>query len=175
MNWVKDLIDYVSSIFKWWVIILPWQEGIRVRFGKRETHLKKGIYLKLPIVDEVFVQNVRLRYDQIPIITIATKDNHVLTINGAITYQILDILKLYHSISNPAATLAGIAMSKISEYVTGHNLDECTPSALEQYVSIPYGAYGLDAKIKITGFAPMKTYRLIQDMAWMPTGSEHNI
>jgi regulator of protease activity HflC (stomatin/prohibitin superfamily) len=80
MNWVKDLFTYLSDFLKWWVIVLPWQEGIRIRLGNHETHLKKGIYLKIPFMHDVRVQDVRLRYDQIPIMTIGTKDKHVVTI-----------------------------------------------------------------------------------------------
>lgn len=175
MNWVKDLFTYLSDFFKWWVVILPWQEGIRVRLGKRETHLKKGIYLRIPIIDSVFVQGVRLVYDQIPIMTIATKDKHVVTINGAIAFQITDIVKLYHSISNPKATLSGIAMSKISAYITSHDLADCNPLDIENNVTFEKGEFGLEAEIKITGFAPVRTFRLIQDHTWMPTSKEHEI
>lgn len=175
MSWVKELVNYLSDFFKWWVIVLPWQEGIRVRLGKHETLLTKGVYLKLPIIDSVFVKGVRLEYDQIPIMTIATKDNQVITINGALSFQIIDIRELYHSITNPKATLSGIAMSKISEYVTSHDLADCRPPDLEKNIVFKKGEYGLEARIKITGFAPVKTFRLIQDHAWMPTAKEYEL
>lgn len=175
MNWVRDLFQYLSDFFKWWVIVLPWQEGIRVRFGSKETHLKKGIYVKFPFIDSVFVQNVRLRYDQIPIITITTKDRHVITVNGAIAFKIIDIKRLYHSISNPAATLTGIAMSSLSEYITSHSLEECTPQHLIKSVVFNDSDFGIEASVKITGFAVVKTFRLIQDSAWMPTHKDNEI
>lgn len=175
MNWVKDLIDYLTGLLKWWVIVLPWQEGIRIRMGKSELHLKKGIYLKLPIIDNVFIQNVRLRYTQLPIQTVTTKDGKTITILGAIGYQIIDITKLYHSITNPDATICGIAMAKLSEFVATHDLSECSPASLEAAVVIDGDQYGLKTEIKITGFASVRTYRLIQDHAWMPTHKDHEI
>lgn len=175
MSWVKELFQYLSDIFKWWITVLPWQQGIRVRFGKHETLLTKGMYWKFPIIDSVFVLGTRLKYDQIPIMTITTLDKFVITVNGAIAYQIIDINKLYHTIDNPSATLSGIAMSSISEYITKHNLNECTPDLLEKAVDFKGDNYGIDASIKITGFAVVKTFRLIQDHAWMPTSKEYEI
>lgn len=175
MSWVKELVTYISDLFKWWIVILPWQEGIRVRLGKHELHLRKGIYLKLPVIDSVFVQNIRLKYAQIPIQTVTTKDGQTITIHGAIAYKITDIKKLYNSISNPDATITGIAMSKLSDYVANHVLADCTPSKLEKAVIIDGQQYGLDTEIKITGFASVKTFRLIQDHAWMPTNKDFEI
>ncbi len=175
MNWIKDLANYLSSIFKWWVIVLPWQEGVRVRLGRFEKRLPKGIYLKLPIVDSVFVQNVRFHISQMPVQTITAKSGETVTVNGMIAYQIVDILKLYKGITNPDATLVGLAMSGISQYVATHNLSEINPVRIATNVPIDVEKYGIVAELKINSFAVVRTYRLIQDHTWMPTAKEHEI
>jgi len=34
MNFVKDIIDYITKLFTWWIVIMPWEQGIRVTWGK---------------------------------------------------------------------------------------------------------------------------------------------
>lgn len=175
MSWIKDLADYITNLLKWWIVVLPWQEGIRVRLGKRETHLKKGVYLKLPIIDSVFVQNIRFRYCQLPIQTVTTKDEKTVTLTGVIGFEIVDVKKLYNSISNPEATLAGAAMAEISNYFSTHRMEECSPRTVEKSVILDVGKYGLRAELKLSSFAMVRTFRLIQDNTWMPTHKDYEI
>lgn len=175
MNWVKDLISYISSMFKWWVIVLPWQSGIRIRLGKKEKILINGIYLKLPIIDSVFIQNVRFRYAQMPIQTVTTKDGNTITLNGSIGWEITDIRKMYNGINNPEATMTGIAMAEISEYVATHTLLECTPKELEKAIKLDVTKHGIKTIMKISSFAVVRTFRLIQDNTWMPTNKEYEL
>lgn len=175
MSWIKELANYISSIFKWWVIVLPWQSGIRVRMGKFETMLNRGIYLKVPIIDSVFIQNIRFRYAQLPIQTVTTKDGDTITLNGSIGWEIIDIRKLYNGINNPEATMTGIAMAEISQFVATHNKSDCTPSAIETAVILDVEKHGIKACMKISSFASVRTFRLIQDNTWMPTHKEFEI
>lgn len=175
MNWVKDLANYISNLLKWWVVVLPWQEGIRIRLGKNETHLTKGIYLKLPIIDSVFIQNVRFRYTQLPIQTVTTKDGITVTLTGSIGYEVVNVRELYNKISNPEATIAGAAMTEISQYFASHCIADCTPLDINNNIKIDVQRYGLRAELKLSSFAAVRTYRLIQDNSWMPTDKDFEI
>jgi hypothetical protein len=175
MNWLRELMEYLSHVFKWWVIVLPWQQGIRIRLGKHETLLNKGMYLRIPVIDTVFIQNKRIKYIQIPTQTLTTKDEKTITISGAIAFEVMDIRKLYNTISNPDSTLTGIAMSKIAEWISTNFTVNCTPDKLHSNVQIDGDAYGLQATIKITGFAIVKTFRIIQDGSWLPTDKIYEI
>ncbi len=43
MNQLKDFFEYIFNAFKIWIIVQPWQTGIRVRAGNKIKKLEKGI------------------------------------------------------------------------------------------------------------------------------------
>lgn len=176
MNWINDLFSYLSKIFQWWIIVLPWERGIRVRLGKRVKVLTEGTYLRFPIIDQVFVQTTRTRFLSMPIQTLTTKDGKTITINASVGYNIEDILKLYNSIYSPETTILSIAMGAISEYVASHDFADCLPDMIEQNTSkmLSGNQYGLgDVTFKITGYAVVRTFRFIQDHSWFPPEKEN--
>jgi regulator of protease activity HflC (stomatin/prohibitin superfamily) len=61
MYQVKEFFEYIFNAVKIWIIIQPWQQGLRVRNGKDVKLLNGGIYFKLPYFDSVYVQETRLR------------------------------------------------------------------------------------------------------------------
>lgn len=173
MGIFKEIIDYISRIFTWWVIVMPWEQGIRVRFGKHITILNQGIYLKLPLLDNIYVQEKRLRTILLPIQTLTTKDNHTISISSSIGYSIIDISKLFNTLYMPDMTIANIAMGKVADYICNHNLSECTPQAIENNVTSAFGDsdYGLKfERIKLTTFANVRTYRLINGEGYLYEG-----
>ncbi len=176
MNWITDLFNHVSKIFQWWIIVLPWEQGIRVRLGKHKTLLHKGIYLKLPVIDQVFIQTTRIRFISLPIQTLTTLDGETVTINGSVGYCITNIEKLYETIYNPESTISAISGRAIAEYVASHNIKDCLPEHIKsQGINIlKESDYGLgDLQFAITGYAKVKTFRLIQDASWFP-GDNYN-
>ncbi len=60
MNWIKDLFDYIAKLFTWWVIVNPWESGIRVTLGKNQRVIGPGVWLRLPVIHAVYRQNIRL-------------------------------------------------------------------------------------------------------------------
>jgi Membrane protease subunits, stomatin/prohibitin homologs len=166
MNILKDLIDYLTKLFTWWVVVMPWEQGIRVTLGKKAVVLNKGIYLKLPLIHQVYVQEKRMRVIVVPIQTLSTADGHVITISCSVAYSITDIFKLYNTLYQPDMTISNLMLGKISEYICTHKLTECRIDQIEYALaqSIKSTDYGLTYEyVKIVNFASVKTFRLIQD------------
>lgn len=177
MNQVKDFFEYIFNAIKIWVIVQPWQSGIRVRNGKTIKKLVGGIYFRIPYFDSVFIQENRLRVVDMPIQTLTSKDLKTLTINSSFGYSITDIEKLYQTLYHPETTLQGIAMSEVACFIFSTNLEEVTPSSLEDRVlsCLNREDYGIKFEyFKITNFAVVRTYRLIQDASWANEGLEMN-
>lgn len=161
---LKQIIDVIFKLFKWWIIIVPWEQGIRVRLGKRTKLLNSGIYLCIPFIDKVYKQCTRRRLVMLRAQTITTKDGNVLTINGSLGYIISDVMKLYKSLYAPDDSLNSIISSKISEYVFNNNLTDCNPAKIRNYVlnNINITEFGLsNPEIYILNYVRTKTYRLI--------------
>lgn len=172
MNWINDLFNYISRIFQWWIIVMPWEQGLRIRLGKYENLLEKGVYLKLPIIDQVYIQTTRLRIKSMPLQTLTTRDGVTISLLGSIGYSIVDIRKLYYTLYQPDGTLMNMVMSCISEYVATHDIKDCSPERIEKNIIIPSPEqYGIsDLSVKILGYAIVKTYRLIQDGHYFDEG-----
>jgi regulator of protease activity HflC (stomatin/prohibitin superfamily) len=152
---------------------MPWEQGVRVTLGKRLLLLHEGIYLKLPLIHTIFLQEKRLRVINLPIQTVSSKDGHALTISCSVGYSINDIVKLYNTLYQPDMTIGNIIASKVAEYITSNRLSDCTTRGIEDAIdfSIKGTDYGLKYEyIKVINFASVKTFRLIQDQSYMYEG-----
>lgn len=153
MEVVNQIFSFLAKMLEWWFIVMPWEQAIFVRGRSKAKLLKSGTYFKIPFYDKVFVQTVRIRAIDSPIQTMSTKDGKTITLKSLVWYSIGDMFKLYNTLSHPEATLSGMVMGYISEYTQAKiNADK----------------YGLkDVSVKITSWAEVKTYRLIQDGSWV--------
>ncbi len=173
MNYFKEVLDYLSKLFQWWVIVEPWEAGIRVRFGKRIKILQAGIYFRIPFFDAVYIQEIRIRMISLNPQNVTTKDGKAITIVSSIGYSISDVKTLYESIAQPDSTIANLILSEIAEYVCSHNLEDCTPKKIESVAvdKLKSTNYGIKFEnLKITGYSIVKTYRFITDGSYVNDG-----
>lgn len=173
MNQIKEFLEYIFNLVKIWVIIQPWQQGIRVRFGKNKKLLEPGIHFKLPYFDSVFVQETRMRIVNMPIQTISCKDKQTITLNGSFGDLISNIEKLYCTLYHPETTLKNLTMAKITDFISQKNFSDIELNDLENKVlaelkSLDYGI--TFESFQIMNFASVRTFRLIQDQSWTHEG-----
>ena len=161
---LRQLFEFLSRMVTWWVVVAPWQRAVRLRFGKRMVELQPGIHLKVPLVHQVFSQNIRLLVVDTPNQTVTTADGRVVTISAVVGYRIVDIKRVFSSIQNPRDVVNSLAMGAISVYVTSHSAVECSVPEIEADLTGRLHAedWGLGfGLVKITDFAFVKTYRFI--------------
>lgn len=165
MSAVQELVRQFGNLFRWWVVVAPWEQAIRVRLGKHVTLLGPGVYLRIPGVDQVYRQSVRRRFSNLPTQTISTKDGRALTISGAIGYHIQDIGRLYDTLHHAEDTLQSEVMAVVARQIRARDLSECDPGEVEAAATaeldfLRYGIAGVE--FVITDFVAVRTYRLIQ-------------
>jgi len=173
MNQVQQFLDYILQSVKIFVIVQPWETGIRVRNGTKIKKLNKGIYFKFPYFDSVFIQESRLRIVSLPVQTLTTTDLKTITLNGAIGYAINDVEKLYSSLYHPEITIQNLAMSELTDFIYKNNIQEINPKLIQKSIleNLKKLDYGITFEyFKITNFAVVKTFRLIQDQSWISEG-----
>lgn len=166
MNNIKDFIEYVLNVFKFWVIIQPWQAGLRIRNGNHSKFLDKGIHFRIPFFDSVYVQETRMRIVDMAAQTITSSDGQTITIIASLGYSVESIEKLYESLYHPELTIVNHACGTISKYIREHTAKECNQDEMEKIVieSLNNMDYGLRFEYcKITSFAIVRTVRLIRD------------
>jgi regulator of protease activity HflC (stomatin/prohibitin superfamily) len=174
MSWTAFLRS-LSIPFEWWVVVAPWEQGIRVRRGKRAKALGSGLHFKVPFLDRVYVVSTRKRMISDSGQTMMTKDGHVLTINTVLQFSVVDALRLFESIANPEQTLLMLVQARISEVVAAHNACELSPTIVGEQArtEIPTG-WGLsDVDVRVTTFARVRTYRLMMNEYRSPSGLDN--
>lgn len=165
MTAIQEMLRSVGGLFRWWVIVAPWEQAVRVRLGNRVRVLTAGIYLRVPGLDRVYLQSVRRRMCSIPTQILTTKDGKPLTISGAIGYCIRDIGKLYDTLHHAEDTIQTEVAAILARLVHERELVECPPAILEAVVTerLDLSRYGLgDLEFVVTDYAVVRTYRLIQ-------------
>ena len=170
MGQLKELLEYLLNAIKIWIIIQPWQTGIIVRCGKNKRKVNGGIFFRLPYFDAVYVQENRLRVLNMAMQTLTTKDGHTITLNSATGYSISDIEKLYDTLYHPETTVTNFATSEAAEYVFERDLKDILPKKIEAHVlkKLQEFDYGLKFEYyRLSNFAVVKTFRLIQDQSWI--------
>ena len=173
MNFVKDIIDYITKLFTWWIVVMPWEQGLRVTLGKKVMVINEGIWLRVPLIHKCYVQEKRLRVISLPIQTISTKDGHAITVSCSAGYSIIDIFKLYNTLYQPDLTIGNIIATKIATHISGLEMSECHPKVIEDAINdgMKEVDYGLKFEhVRIVNFASVKTFRLIQDQSYMYEG-----
>lgn len=175
MNQVREFLEYIFNAIKVWVIVQPWENGLRVRNGKKVKKLKGGIFFRLPYFDSIYIQEIRLRVTETPMQTLTSSDNQTITLNSSFGYVITDLEKLYNTLYQPEKTLQNIVMSELANIVWKSNMKEVSPEIMENKILSILDEedhdYGVKFEyFKITNFAIVKTLRLIQDQSWISEG-----
>ena len=164
MNIVQQIVDFISQLFRWWFIVLPWEQAVRVRCGKTIAVFGAGIHFQIPFLDMVYLQNTRRRLTTIHAQLVSTLDGKTVVVSGTIGYKIDSILRVHQTLHQAADTVRMGAQMLITEFIVGRKLIECTPAALTSYVRerLDLERYGLcDTEFFLTNFATVKTYRMI--------------
>jgi len=177
MGSIKELIEYLLNAIKIWIIVQPWQTALIVRNGTKIREVSSGIYFRLPYFDSVFVQENRLRVNTMAIQTLTTKDQKTISLNSSIGYSITSIQTLYKTLYHPEITISNMAMSEIAAFIFDKNLEEITPKLIEETVlaKLKKEDFGLHFEyFRISNFAVVKTFRLIQDQSWFQEGLSMN-
>lgn len=161
---IQQLSDLLKQLFQWWVTVAPWEQAVRVRFGKTTHLLGPGIHLNLPIIDSVYLQPIRVRAQHIFQQTITTKDGKAVSLASSLQFSITDLLTVYEKVHNAHDLLEQKVQSIVSQTVYSKSLNDLSPEIIEKNLinSLDLSQFGLTVHgFSITSFAVVKTYRLV--------------
>lgn len=167
MNVIQSVLDFIVRLMSWFFVVLPWEQGIRVRFGKHTRLFGAGLYWCIPFFDVLYIQNVRRRISSIPVQTLGTSDGKTITLHGSIGYRVADVMKLQMTLHDAEGSIQQEVLGLITKYVVSHSAAECGSAEIVAGVckELDLAKYGLaDAEFFLTGYlADVPTYRLLQD------------
>lgn len=166
MNWLQSVLNNFTALFRWYFMVAPWEQCIRVRLGKHTKVYGPGCHFKVPFIDLLFKQGIRSRVICLPALTLTTADGKTVTCSGNLQFKVVDILQLYNSVHMPDEVLQTHTSGLLSRYITENNAARLSVEDACTYVrgNLELGKYGLQAdEFMLTDFAFVRTYRLIQD------------
>lgn len=165
MGTIREILRAFVGLFRWLIMLAPWEQAVRVRLGKRVKVLGAGVHLRIPFADVIYRQSIRRRASMCGTITVTTRDGKTITLSLALQYAIGDLRKLYETLHDAEDTIEMNAVGLAARYVAAHDFDSCLPSAIENEVRLRLHLenFGLmDVEVFITTFAVVRTYRIIQ-------------
>lgn len=166
MNIIRDIIDFLKSLLTWWFIVEPWEQAVRVRFGKHVQLFGAGAHICIPFFDSIYKQNTRRRLCSMGSQALTTKDREVLTVHSTIGYTIVDVLKLQQGLHDADATIIQHVASRVAEDVASHNMVDCGPADIATRVraELDLSQYGLNVvEFMLTSYtANVQTVRILQ-------------
>lgn len=165
MEPIRELFRQFGNLFRWWYVVAPWEQSVRVRMGTRVQVLGAGVHVRIPFADRVFRQSTRRRFIPVTTQTVTTTDGKAVTVSGALAYEIHDIGKLYDTLHDAQDTLEAEAAAAVARYIAGRSISALRPAGIETHVveSMDLTRYGLrGAEFAVTDFAAVRTYRLLQ-------------
>jgi hypothetical protein len=164
MHWLSTLFQVLGKPFQWWVVVAPWEQGLRVRLGRTSAFLAPGIHLRVPFLDRVYVQSVRLRTLIETNQTATTKDRRTVTFSLATDFCITDIRQLFEAFSSPEITIGAKALAAAAAYIAEHDREAITPAAIAQAATdhVSFANCGIGRVCSsVTAFSEGRTLRLI--------------
>lgn len=164
MNWLRDLVSQLSSAFRFWVILAPWEQGLRIRGGKKAKLLLPGVRLVIPFWDRVYRQSIRRRTCSTPTQVVTTTDNKAYSSSLVIIYSVTDLQTLYDTLHYPDRVLEAEAAGLLAEYISSRPSAQISSKGLQDFISnnMDLSRYGLQChEIRTASFAAVRTYRLI--------------
>ena len=166
MGWLETVLTRFAEAFKWWFILQPWEQGLRVRAGRYVKKFEGGVHFRIPYLDSIFMQNCRMRVSDMGHQTITTRDGKTLTIAGQLKYRVKDVEPLYMHLHTAEETLLQVVQAVVTRYVANRDEKQCHPDILMNHVNktLHFEQYGLaDVSYAVSDYANVRTYRLINE------------
>lgn len=125
MEWLRELFDRLLSVFPRILILAPYENGIRLTFGKYLQRLNPGWYLFWPLIQKVLWMEIQTQVVDLRIQSVRTKDNYDIIISGAIQYSIKDVEKAIINVQDVDKAVETLSLGIILTFVKGKSLEEC--------------------------------------------------
>jgi SPFH domain / Band 7 family len=173
VNILQNILDFFKTLLKWYFIVEPWEQAVRVRFGKRVELFNGGTHFQSRSLTPVYVQNTRRRLISMGSQTVTTKDRKLITIHSTLGYTIVDVLRLQQTLHDAEGTVMQHVTARLAKDIAAHDLTDCAPADVMARVlaALDLERYGLgNLEFALTSYvADIKTIRLINEASapWM--------
>jgi len=115
-------------ISKTFIIILPFQNGVKERLGKYVCNLNPGLNLIFPFIEHVQKVDMRENVIDVPPQEVITQDNVIVTVDAVIYFQITDPFRVLYNVSNFEMAAVKLAQTNLRNIIGELELDQTLTS-----------------------------------------------
>lgn len=162
---MNQLLEFLSQFFgkwKFWIVVPPWDIGVRVRLGKVLTKLEPGLHFRIPLLDEIVLVNTRQRVCATACVTLQ---------GSRIGFSSVKSASIGYRITDPAAAIlrySGMDMTIVclvqAELAARHGIQE-----IEKNLRSEMSKHGVAVDfVRLVEDVEVRTLRMLND-TWRPT------
>lgn len=168
-------ITQFFQMFVFWYMVEPWQQCLRVRFGKHLKKISPGFHLKIPYFDSLHVQASRYRTALCAPQTLTTADGKTVVCTFAVGYALADIEKFYQNVYDANATLTQTVSGFVADQVAKTDYKDLSAVTISRdltgQLADEFKDFGLkDVSVRLQDFAFIRAIRLINESRWQGDG-----
>lgn len=167
---MNQLIEYLTRLFsswKFWIVIPPWDRGVRVRLGRNAKLLEPGLHFRVPALDDITLVNTRLRMCTTPTQTLPAHGSRTRCLSITVGYRIMDPRACMLAYSSPEPVVMAFIQARIAN--DGGSFDQvvCLED-LRQHVR----PAGIEVEFAYTvEDVEVRTYRLLNNSGGLYSGA----
>ena len=118
--WLVGTIVAASSI----KLAAQWEQGVVFRLGKYHSIRGPGLFLIIPLVDQVRMVDIRIRATDIPAQQVITKDNVPVTINGVFFFKVDNVADAIIKVQSYTYAISQYAQTSLRDVIGQMSLDQ---------------------------------------------------
>ena len=177
MEWLKQIIDSLLSIFPRLLTVNPDEAGCRITLGKYVKPIGSGWYIYWPLLQDMLVITVTAQVKDARVQSVWTKDKCDLCIGLAIKYRIKDAEAAQLKIQDYDQSLQNSALVACIEYVTEYTKDDIivldVNESLTKILQAKARGWGIDVQdVSITDIGRTKNIRILGNEKVIPLENE---
>ena len=146
VNQFAEWIARIVAAWKFWIVVPPWEVGLRVRLGSNAVRLDPGPHWRIPFVDVVLLVNTRTRVTTIPPVTLRQPEG-VKCMTAVVGFRIHNPLVAVQTYEHPAIAVQGMAQAEIAKDQTAEQVQEALSIAFKSCITIEFIQYTEDVEV----------------------------
>lgn len=120
-----ELIIQFADLFRFWIILDPFEQGVLLRLGKFVRVLEPGFHWVYPLhIDHVMFESVVPTTHSLGNESITTKDGKAVSFHAVITYQVSDVEKALLSVHDTDHALVDACRGEVARTLMAHTWEE---------------------------------------------------
>ena len=163
-----DLLVGCIDLFKFWIILMPYQGGVLVRLGKFVRELEPGLHWLIPFgVDQVLTEHTVPQFISLAESGIISKDGRHIGFHPIVLYKISDIRKALLEVSEVEHAVYDACSGEIGRVLHESTFDEIIGDGILDKLTAACRKrgwrFGIEImSVQLSGLAVVKNLRIIK-------------